>query len=123
MKTCWLIRSTYSFIHSPEEVDLILESIDFSLQFHLVHVGSIDILENKCTVFFFNYVCLKYKYRAILLITHLLQNHKVILSSCTIVDFILIPIGRQGYTVHERVAISLDIIEQFGLQMLFASFL
>lgn len=31
-------------------------------------------------------------------ITHLLQDHKVVLSSCTIVDFILIPIERQGYT-------------------------
>lgn len=36
---------TYSLIDGPEEVDLILKSINSGLQLHLVHVGSIDILK------------------------------------------------------------------------------
>ena len=60
---------TYSLIDGPEEVDLILKSVDPGFQLNLVHVGSINIL---------------------------LQEHKLILCSCTLVDFILIPVGTQG---------------------------
>lgn len=38
---------TYSLIDGPEEVDLILKSINSGLQLHLVHVGSVDILKRK----------------------------------------------------------------------------
>lgn len=38
---------TYSLIDGPEEVDLILERISLGFKFHLVHVGSINILERK----------------------------------------------------------------------------
>lgn len=38
---------TYSLIDGPEEVDLILESISLGFKFHLVHVGSINILKRK----------------------------------------------------------------------------
>lgn len=38
---------TYSLVDGPEEVDLILESISLGFKFHLVHVGSINILERR----------------------------------------------------------------------------
>lgn len=36
---------TNRFVDGPEEVDLILKSVSPGLQLHLVHVGSINILE------------------------------------------------------------------------------
>lgn len=39
------LKMTYSLVDGPEEVDLILESISPGFKFHLVHVGSINILE------------------------------------------------------------------------------
>lgn len=41
------LKITYSLVDGPEEVDLILERISPGFQFHLVHVGSINILERK----------------------------------------------------------------------------
>lgn len=38
---------TYCLVDGPEEVDLILESISLGFKFHLVHIGSINILERK----------------------------------------------------------------------------
>lgn len=38
---------TYSIVDGPEEVDLILKSVGPGLQLHLVHVGSINILEKE----------------------------------------------------------------------------
>lgn len=56
---------TYSIIDGPEEVDFILESICLGFKFHLVHVGSINIL---------------------------FQEHKLVLCTCAFVDFIFIPV-------------------------------
>lgn len=35
---------TYRLVNGPEEVDLVLQGVNFSLQLHFVHVGRIYIL-------------------------------------------------------------------------------
>lgn len=44
----WKLKNvTYSLVDGPEEVDLVLERIGLGFKFHLVHVGSINILERR----------------------------------------------------------------------------
>lgn len=42
-----LMNGSYRLVDGPEEVDLILKSVNLGLQLHLVHVGTINILERE----------------------------------------------------------------------------
>ena len=91
----------YLFIDLPEEVDLVGQTLKLGLQLNLVHVGLIHVLphtvrENvRCTVFFSTNTIGTSKVKEITVYvfppTDLLDEHKVVLTFCALVDFILVP--------------------------------